>query len=102
MYEHRKEAMREHALRKELAQCRDVPKVSPMAQAIQREPGRIIKRLYNLAEEREKIREFKNMALVKEDEARLDKWFKPAISSLGNRANTTSKAVRHQQWEHLR
>lgn len=99
MYEHRKEAMREHALHKELAQCRAVPKVSPMARAIQREPGRIIKRLYSLAEEREKLREYKYQALEKEDEARLGQWFKPSISSLGNRANTQTKAVRHQQWE---
>jgi hypothetical protein len=101
LYTQRKEALQEKALKNELARCRSVPKVSPMARVLERsEP--IVSRLYKLENEKRKMNEFKQMELDRRDDLIMKELFKPTLSRRGQRTQGRSMRSQHELWEYKR
>jgi hypothetical protein len=101
LYQQRKEALQEKAIREELRKCRPVPKVSPMAQQIER-TGKIVNRLYKLHNEKERMRYFKEEEEKMKDEKVLAEFFKPKLSRRGCRAQGKTMKTQQQLWNSKR
>jgi hypothetical protein len=103
LYEQRKEALREKSVRRELARCRSVPKISRMGHDIER-PSDIKDRLMAVFQERQKVKEFETIIATKKEDEIMERWFQPHISHKGRRAQgrTKSKKQQHETWEYKR
>jgi hypothetical protein len=71
-----------------------------MARALERQPGRIVTRLYALQREREEKKNFEEQIRARDDDARLAEWFQPRISDKGRRSQSTAR--RHDVWNRRR
>jgi hypothetical protein len=101
LYQQRKEALQEKALRKEIARCRSVPKVSLMARQLERsEP--IITRLYKLENEKRKMAEYKQMETDRREEKIFEHLFKPKLSRRGQRTQGRTMRSQHDLWDYKR
>ena len=85
------------AIEKEKRRCRSVPKVTKVAQRLERD-GHIIKRLFNKEKEREKLWEFKMNALQVQEDKAMEDWHSPRISRRGVRA--TPRPQRTHRFPH--